>query len=128
MPDHVRRISRGRTVTGRTYSLGCTRWGAHWRNLANTIVPSACGGDEAVCQITLTTCYYWYETTAALLWSSNNRHIKQQKHNEEPVPGIRLTVELARHDVFEQFPAGNPVNNTTLTRLYTRHNSAKNRQ
>ena len=35
--------------------LGCTRWGAHWRNLANTIDPSVCGGDAALCQITLTT-------------------------------------------------------------------------
>jgi len=29
--------------------------GAHWRNLANTIEPSVCGGDVACCQITLTT-------------------------------------------------------------------------
>jgi len=28
---------------------------AHWRNLANTIEPSICGGDEACCQITLST-------------------------------------------------------------------------
>jgi len=28
----------------------------HWRNLANTNEPSTCGGDEAFCQITLTTC------------------------------------------------------------------------
>jgi len=25
----------------------CTRWGAHWRNLANTSEPSMCGGDAA---------------------------------------------------------------------------------
>jgi len=31
--------------------------GAHWRNLANTIEPSVCGGDAALCQTTLTTCY-----------------------------------------------------------------------
>jgi len=31
---------------------------AHWRNLVNTIEPSVCGGDAALCQITLTTCYY----------------------------------------------------------------------
>jgi len=30
--------------------------GSHWRNLANTIEPSMCGGDVAFCQITLTTC------------------------------------------------------------------------
>jgi len=34
-------------------------WGAHWRHLANTIEPSACGGDAVLCQITLTTCYFY---------------------------------------------------------------------
>jgi len=33
-------------------------WGAHWRHLANTTKPSVCGGDAALRQITLTTCYY----------------------------------------------------------------------
>ena len=32
-------------------------WGAHWRRLVNTTEPSVCGGDAALCQITLTTCY-----------------------------------------------------------------------
>jgi len=31
--------------------------GAHWRNLANTTEPSMYGGDAALCQITLTTCF-----------------------------------------------------------------------
>jgi len=31
-------------------------WGAHWRHLANTTELSMCGGDAALCQITLTTC------------------------------------------------------------------------
>jgi len=31
-------------------------WGAYWRHLANTTEPSMCGGDAALCQITLTTC------------------------------------------------------------------------
>ena len=31
---------------------------AHWHNLANTIEPFMCGGDAALCQITLTTYYY----------------------------------------------------------------------
>jgi len=30
---------------------------AHWRNLANTTEPSICGGDAALCQITLTSRY-----------------------------------------------------------------------
>jgi len=32
-------------------------WGAPWRHLANTIERSMCGGDAALCQITLTSCY-----------------------------------------------------------------------
>jgi len=35
---------------------GKHRWGAHWRNLVNTIKPSMCDGDAACCQITFTTC------------------------------------------------------------------------
>ena len=31
---------------------------AHWRNLAKTTEPSVCGGNAALCQLTLTTCYY----------------------------------------------------------------------
>ena len=30
--------------------------GAHWHYLANTIEPSVCSGNAALCQITLTTC------------------------------------------------------------------------
>jgi len=36
---------------------------AHWRHLANKTEPSVCGGDAALCQITLTTCFVcggWY--------------------------------------------------------------------
>jgi len=32
--------------------------GAHWRHMVNTIEPFICGGDEACCQITLTTCFF----------------------------------------------------------------------
>ena len=28
--------------------------------LANTTEPSVCGGDAVLCQITLTTCFYYY--------------------------------------------------------------------
>ena len=38
--------------------FGFLYMGAHWRHLANTSKPSMCGGDAALCQITLTTCYY----------------------------------------------------------------------
>ena len=33
--------------------------GAHWRHLANSTELSMCGGDAALCQITLTTSYYY---------------------------------------------------------------------
>jgi len=36
--------------------------GAHWRILANANELSVCCGDAAYCQITLTTCYYYYYT------------------------------------------------------------------
>jgi len=35
----------------------CSHGRAHWRHLANTIEPSVCGSDAALCQITLTACY-----------------------------------------------------------------------
>jgi len=35
-------------------------WGPHLRHLNDTTEPSMCGGDAALCQITLTTCYYYY--------------------------------------------------------------------
>jgi len=31
--------------------------GVHWRHLGNTTALSVCGGDAALCQITLTTCF-----------------------------------------------------------------------
>jgi len=31
-------------------------WGAHFRHLGSRTEPSICGGDAALCQITLTTC------------------------------------------------------------------------
>jgi len=36
----------------------CPHGTQHWRNLANMTEPSICGGDAALCQITLTTCYH----------------------------------------------------------------------
>jgi len=41
---------------GRTHWL-CPHGRAHWHNVENTIEPSICSGDAALCQITLTTCY-----------------------------------------------------------------------
>jgi len=39
-------------------------WGAHRRHLASTIEPSVCGGDAALCQIILTTCFILLRFTA----------------------------------------------------------------
>ena len=33
-------------------------YGAHWCHMANTTEPSMCGSDAALCQITLTTCFF----------------------------------------------------------------------
>jgi len=41
--------------------LGCGA-GTHWLNMVNTIEPCVCGGDAALCQITLTTCFLRYFT------------------------------------------------------------------
>jgi len=38
----------------------CPHGRARWRNLSNTIEPSICGCDAALCQTTLTTCYHCY--------------------------------------------------------------------
>jgi len=52
---------------GSTSSIIFARWrqcahmvGHIWRHLANTIQPSVCGSDAVLCQITLTTCYYYH--------------------------------------------------------------------
>jgi len=37
----------------------CAPMRAHWRHLANTIELPICRSDMALCQITLTTCYYF---------------------------------------------------------------------
>jgi len=42
----------------RQVALMCPQERAHWCHLANTTEPSVCG-DTVLCQITLTTCYYW---------------------------------------------------------------------
>jgi len=39
---------------------------AHWSHLANTIEQSVWCGDAAICQITLTTCYYYYSQPALI--------------------------------------------------------------
>jgi len=58
LADYILKATQQRAVPLRCRCrLGCTRWGAHWHNLANTIEPSVCRCDAAFCQITLTTCY-----------------------------------------------------------------------
>ena len=48
-----------RDVAMATIFLAFYMWGAHWRHLATTTEPSMCGGDAALCQITLTTYHYY---------------------------------------------------------------------
>jgi len=47
-----------RDVAMATIFLAFYIWDAHWRHLANSTEPPMCGGDAALCQITLSTCYY----------------------------------------------------------------------
>ena len=55
--------------------IGCSRWGAYWHNLANTIEPFVCGSDTASCQTTLTTClndtYYDFVLWTCCSWCMN---------------------------------------------------------
>ena len=37
-------------------------WCAHWRLLTNATEQSVCCGDAAICQVTLTTCYFYPST------------------------------------------------------------------
>jgi len=64
-------VGRRNHKFGRIHQVApmCPRVTAHWRHLANTTEPSVCGGDAALCQITLTTCYYY-----------SHRHRRQFHH------------------------------------------------
>jgi len=60
MPEHIwwsmysKRLSRGQNRYGADVDWGVLNGDAHWRHLANIIEPLVCGGDAALCQITLT--------------------------------------------------------------------------
>jgi len=50
----------------------CPHGKAHCRHLANTTEQFVCGGDVVLCQITLTTCYYYYECLVVKIpWAKN---------------------------------------------------------
>jgi len=59
----------------------------HWHNLANTIEPSVCGGDAALCQITLTSCFCMvmqvnYQTDCIVIcwWTKLNVKSSYKRH------------------------------------------------
>jgi len=52
----VLKLSRGQNQYGLDADWGVLHEDAHWRHLMNTIELSMCGGDTALCQITLITC------------------------------------------------------------------------
>jgi len=59
--SHPKGLSKGqqhRCVVRCGWQLGCTKRGAHRRNLANTVEPSVCCGDGTSCQITFTSTFY----------------------------------------------------------------------
>jgi len=45
--DKLKATQQEAASVQRGYRLGCTRWYAHWRHLANTTEASVCGGDAA---------------------------------------------------------------------------------
>jgi len=47
----------------------CSHGRAHWRHVASTTEPSVCGGDAALRQITLTTCYWSDYSCWGILYS-----------------------------------------------------------
>jgi len=52
------------------------RWGSHWRNLANTIESSMCGGAmRPFCQMTLTTCYQLHTEVMLKVGLSGRREV-----------------------------------------------------
>jgi len=62
---YSKRLSRDQKIQNR-YSADADG-NAYWRNMANAIEPSVCGGDVALGQITLTSCYYYtYITSTAV--------------------------------------------------------------
>jgi len=65
-PDMSKRLSRGQHRYGAD-AHGVYCMGVHTLapSGANTIEPSMCGGDAALCQITLTTCYLKQRTEYA---------------------------------------------------------------
>jgi len=79
MPGRVRwsiyskRLGRGSIGTVRM-PIGVLDGGAYCRNLANTIEPSVCGGDAALCQISLILVSLSCYSFRALLPTSAHRH------------------------------------------------------
>jgi len=61
-------LDRVKRKFNRIYQVApmCPRTRAHLRHLANTVEPSVCSGDAALCQIALTTCFHPYYTVSPL--------------------------------------------------------------
>jgi len=61
--------------------------GAHWRHLKNTTEPSMCGGDAALCQITLTTLSIYYRPSSVVCLSVGRTvcHVVSPAKTAEPI-------------------------------------------
>jgi len=57
--DIVKATQQGQNRYSANSDWGVLDGGAHWHNLANTIEPSVCGGDTALCQTGNTFCGMW---------------------------------------------------------------------
>ena len=88
--------------------------GAHWCHLANTIKPSVCGGDAALCQITLIT-RFDYLRVCASLWVQNNNNNNNKWHLHRFVD--RFSRFCRTHDCDRQTDQQTN-RNTTLLRIH----------
>jgi len=85
------RVGRRKHKFSRIHQVApmCPHGRAHWCHLANTIKPSVCGGDAALCQITLTTCLHFVH------FGPVNRHVpKQREGGLNPLLSIPSTCEM----------------------------------
>jgi len=70
-------------------TFGFYIWGAHWRHLKNITEPSMCGGDAALRQITLTTCFIIFYCNVVFIVAPRPVHV-----SENMVSAIGGTVHL----------------------------------
>jgi len=88
----------------------CLHGRAHWRHLSNTIEPSVCGGDAALCQITLTTLVSTCSAQNAVCWNTDDTDCTEKHQGEWVIYKIVTTwnvmVTTQQTAVSRLFPVG----------------------